>query len=194
MIATALLVVAYLIGSIPFGVIVASRFAGLDVRKLGSGNIGATNVARVAGKKLGAVVLLLDALKGFAPTLAARLLVPDEPWLHVAVGAAALLGHLYPIYLRLKGGKGVATALGVFLVLIPVPVAAGLAVFAALFAARRIVSAASMAAACTVSAVAFAHHGLGPYSYLALFAAVMILWRHRSNIRRIVRREEKRLS
>lgn len=189
----ALLGAAYLVGSIPFGVIIASRFAGLDVRKLGSGNIGATNVARVAGRKLGLLVLLLDALKGFAPTLAARLLVPDLPWLHVGVGAAALLGHIYPIYLRLSGGKGVATAFGVFLVLLPVPVAAGLAVFAALFATRRIVSAASMAAACTVSAVAVARYGLGPYSYLALFATAMILWRHRSNIRRIVRREEKQL-
>ncbi len=194
MIPVALLAAAYLVGSSPFGVLVASRFAGLDVRQLGSGNIGATNVARVAGKKLGAAVLLLDALKGLVPTLAARLLLPDRPWLHVAVGAAALLGHVYPLYLRLKGGKGVATALGVFLVLLPIPVAAGLAVFAALFAARRIVSAASMAAACTVAAVAFARDGAGPYSYLAVFAAAMILWRHRSNIRRIVRREEKKLS
>ena len=190
---TALIVLAYLLGGVPFGYLVVRRVKGIDVRELGSGNIGATNVARTVGKKLGAAVLVLDALKGLLPTLAARLLVPDVPWLHVAVGGAAIVGHIFPVWLRLKGGKGVATALGVYVVLLPVPALAGFIVFAGCYAAFRLVSLGSLLGAITTAIVAFALLGPGAYSALAAGAAVLIVWRHRANVMRLVRRQEKRL-
>ncbi|MCI0574380.1 MAG: glycerol-3-phosphate acyltransferase, partial [Myxococcaceae bacterium] len=127
-----LLVAGYLCGSVPFGVLVARWLRGVDVRQRGSGNIGATNVARVAGKRLGLVVLLLDALKGAAPVVLARALLPGEAALQAAAGLAAVLGHVFPVWLRLRGGKGVATALGVAAVLVPWAALAGAGVYLAL--------------------------------------------------------------
>ena len=131
----ALLVAAgYLSGSIPFGLVLTRFFAGKDVRASGSGNIGATNVARVAGKKLGAVVLLLDALKGTAPVVAALWLLPGQPLAHGAVALAAFLGHVFPVWLKFAGGKGVATALGVLVVLVPWAALAGFVVWVTVLA------------------------------------------------------------
>src|SRR5919201_1252157 len=134
----ALIVLGYLSGSVPFGVLLTRWIRGVDVRTQGSGNIGATNVARVAGKKGGMVGLLLDALKGALPVLLAMALFPQSPRTHAAVGLAAFLGHVFPVWLRLKGGKGVATALGVLLVLIPWAALAGFVVYAAIFGVWRV--------------------------------------------------------
>ena len=135
----ALLVVAgYFSGSVPFGVLVTRKLKGVDVRSQGSGNIGATNVARVAGKKVGVAVLLLDAAKGALPVLLARLFLPGFFWAHAAVALAAFLGHVFPVWLGFKGGKGVATALGVLVVLVPYGALAGFVVYALLFAAFRV--------------------------------------------------------
>src|SRR5262245_33037826 len=112
-------IAAYLIGSIPFGYLVA-RAKGVDIFKAGSGNIGATNVGRVIGPKWGLLVFVLDVLKGAIPTAAMKLLV-DEPIWSVAAGLAAIVGHLFPLYLRMHGGKGVATGFGVVAVLLPIP-------------------------------------------------------------------------
>src|SRR5207253_1319534 len=133
----------YLAGSIPFGVLFA-RARGVDLQKFGSGNIGATNAARALGKRVGAVVLLCDAAKGYAPTLAARAwLAPrldaGEAWA-AGVGLAAFAGHLASPWLRFRGGKGVATALGVFLALAPAQTGAAAALFVVLYAVTRISS------------------------------------------------------
>lgn len=188
--AIALALAGYLLGAIPFGLLVGRGLAGLDVRTVGSGNIGATNLARAAGWRLGALVLALDALKGLLPTLAARLLsLPG--WAPYAVGAAAILGHVYPVYLSFRGGKGVATSLGVFLVLAPLPTLAGAMVFGAVVAVRRVVSVGSMAGALAACATSFALDGASPSSLLLAAAALLILARHRENLARLLKREER---
>ncbi len=183
----------YLLGAIPFGLILARAVAGVDVREAGSGNIGATNVARVAGKPLGVLVLVLDAAKGLGPTLLARFLMPAAPWVHVAVAAAAISGHMFPVYLRFKGGKGVATGLGVFVALVPWAAVAGGAVYGVLVAIFRRSAVGSLAGAATACAVTFATQGLGPYAWFGAAAFVAIVFKHRSNIRRLLRGEEKRI-
>jgi len=186
-----LVALAYLAGSIPFGVLVTRWLLGVDVRAQGSGNIGATNVARVGGKKLGVVVLLLDALKGAGPAWAAVALAPGARWWHATVGLAAFLGHVFPVWLRFRGGKGVATALGVLLVLEPVAAGAGFVVYAVLFAIWRVSSAGSLAGGVVVTAVAW----LGPWpeEYAALTSVLlgMMLYTHRGNIRRLIKHTEK---
>ena len=115
------ILVSYLVGAIPFGLLL-SRGSGIDIRTQGSKNIRATNVARLLGKKIGALTLAFDVLKGFAPMFLAALLVQDDPQRELIIalcGAASVLGHMFPVYLRFKGGKGVATALGAFLYLAP---------------------------------------------------------------------------
>lgn len=184
----------YLSGSVPFGVVVTRFAAGVDVRSAGSGNIGATNVARVAGKKLGVLVLLLDALKGTLPVVAALKLFPDQPLLHVAVGAAAFLGHVFPVWLRFKGGKGVATALGVLIVLLPWSALAGFIAFAILFAIFRVSSIGSLVGGVVAVATGFVLHVRGSlpleYALLAAGLFVMMIWTHRGNIDRILKRTE----
>jgi glycerol-3-phosphate acyltransferase PlsY len=138
-----LVVGAYLLGSVPFGLVLTRLFTGQDVRQVGSGNIGASNVSRAAGKKVGILTLVLDAAKASLPMLLAeRLLAGEgaaaaESWA-VLVGLAAFAGHLYPVWLGFKGGKGVATALGVFLVLAPVPALLALVAFAVGYGTTRV--------------------------------------------------------
>ncbi len=190
--AYALVVVAYFCGSVPFGLLLARRFAGVDVREAGSGNIGATNVARVVGKKLGAVVLLLDALKGAAPVRAARLLV-EGPWWHAAVALAAVLGHVFPVWLKFKGGKGVATAAGVLAVLLPWSALAGFLVWGGVMLVLRVSSVGSLLGAATAVGLAFA---LGaPLEYRALAGALVlvIVWTHRENVKRLLKGKENKV-
>jgi glycerol-3-phosphate acyltransferase PlsY len=184
---------SYLAGSIPFGLLVA-RARGVDIRTVGSKNIGATNVARTLGKPLGALVLLLDALKGLLPALAARhLLHLDETWVAL-VGLFAILGHVFPIWLRFRGGKGVATALGVFAALAPIPAAAAVGVYAVVVLLTRISSLGSLLGATTLLGTMLALRA--PTAVLALGIAVwlLVVVRHRDNIRRIIRREERSVS
>lgn len=189
--AAALVALGYLAGSIPFGVLLTRWWLGVDVRAQGSGNIGATNVARVGGKKLGVVVLALDALKGAGPVFASKALAPGEHWVHATVGLAAFLGHVFPVWLRLKGGKGVATALGVLLVLEPLAAGVGFAVYAVLFAIWRVSSIGSLAGGLTAVGVAWL--GPSPREYAALTSVLfaMMIYTHRANIRRIARHTEK---
>jgi glycerol-3-phosphate acyltransferase PlsY len=195
--------IAYLVGSLPFGFLIAWYAAGVDIRKSGSGNIGATNVARVLGKKLGIAVLLLDCLKGALPTLVLPWLLADSttPGLHLAVlsGAAAILGHMFPCWLRFRGGKGVATALGVALAIAPVSTAAAFVVFALCVALTRIVSLGSVLAACTFCGVELWQLRPSPFANetwsLAVFSTLvplLIIVRHRSNIVRLMRGTEPR--
>ncbi|PTL79122.1 glycerol-3-phosphate 1-O-acyltransferase PlsY [Vitiosangium sp. GDMCC 1.1324] len=190
--AAALLLLGYLAGSVPFGVLLTRWLRGVDVRQSGSGNIGATNVTRVAGKKLGAVVLLLDALKGALAVVLAQWLMPDAPRVHAAVGLAAFLGHVYPVWLKLQGGKGVATALGVLVVLAPLAALSGALVYAGLVAAWRVSSIGSLAGGVTAVVIASLTAQAPEYAWLSALLFALILWTHRSNIQRLLRRTERR--
>jgi acyl phosphate:glycerol-3-phosphate acyltransferase len=193
MLEAGLVVIGYLAGSIPFGVLLTRWVKGADVRASGSGNIGATNVARVAGKKLGVLVLLLDAAKGALPVLAAVALFPPATLLHSGVGLAAFLGHVFPIWLRLRGGKGVATALGVLLVLVPLAASIGALVYAILFGIFRVSSVGSLAAGISAVVAAFALGAPPAYAQLTLALLLMMIFTHRANIGRIIRRTERKL-
>lgn len=185
-------VLGYLAGSIPSGVLVTRLAGAPDPRTVGSGNIGATNVMRAGGKRLGAVVLLLDALKGFLPAvLASSARGGDDPWA-LASGLAAVVGHCYSVWLRLAGGRGVATALGVGLAVAPMPTAVGLAVFVAVVASTRVVSLSSLAAVWSSAGSALLLVGTRRVALLFALAA-LLTWRHRANLVRLVRGEEPRL-
>jgi len=183
-----LIVVAYLCGSIPVGVLVG-RARGFDPRKVGSGNVGMTNVARSGGGGAAAITFVGDVLKGFAPVMIALAMHLDTAAL-ATVGLAALLGAVFSVFLRFEGGRGVSTSLGVWLALAPAPVLIAIVVFAAVFAARRIMSLASIAAAVSLPiAVASLAY---PVEYVALAVAMsaLVLWRHRANIGRLMRGQE----
>jgi len=184
------LLLGYLLGSIPFGLFFVWVAGAGDVRKIGSGNIGATNVLRT-GKKWAAVsTLLCDGLKGAAAVIAARLLLP--PGAEVFAGLGAILGHLFPIWLSFKGGKGVATFLGVAIALYwPV----GLLVAATWLGAALIWKISSLSAliAIALSSSYFLVFGQHSYAALALVLSVLITWMHRENIRRLLRGEEPRI-
>lgn len=196
----------FLIGGIPFGFLLGRSLLKDDIRNHGSGNIGATNVARVIGWKWGAVVLVLDALKGMLPTWAAvAWAAQNQPELRyhlaVATGISAIVGHMYPVYLKLRGGKGVATALGVVLVLGPEAVLAAFVVFAAVAFSTRLIGLASMLAAITYGGFQlYLLQGLWfkPDKWsLTLFSVaipLLIIWRHRSNIVRMLRGTEPPIS
>ena len=188
-----LVALGYFAGSIPFGVIITSLVAGKDVRAAGSGNIGATNVARVAGKKLGAVVLLLDAAKGSLPVLLGLWLAPPNALLHVAIGAAAFLGHVFPVWLKIKGWKGVATALGVLLVLLPTSALIGFATWVIILAATRISSIGSLLGALLAIISGFFLGRPLEYSLLGVGLLLAMLWTHRGNLERIFKRTENRV-
>jgi glycerol-3-phosphate acyltransferase PlsY len=193
----ALLVAAgYLAGSIPFGWVLGRLLLGVDVRTVGSGNIGATNVARAGGRKLGIVVVLLDAAKAIVPILVARRLLgaaPDAEAWSVGVAVAAFVGHLFPVWLRFRGGKGVATAFGIFVVLAPWGALAGAIGYAIGYGATRISSVGSLSGTLACAATAFVVGGTGsPVSWAAVVLALLIVLRHRDNIRRLLSGEEKR--
>lgn len=190
MIAAFLVALGYLAGSVPFGVLITRWLMGVDVRSAGSGNIGATNVARVAGKKLGVLVLLLDALKGALPVLIS-LHWSSENWLHATVGLAAFLGHVFPIWLRFRGGKGVATALGVLAVLVPDSALAGAGVYVLLFALFRVSSIGSLAGGICAVAVAMLRERPIEYRILTALLFVLVLYTHRANIQRLLKKTER---
>ena len=183
---------AYVLGSIPFGVVLA-RAHGVDLRQVGSGNIGATNVARALGRKWAIAVLIGDAAKGFAPVwLGRRLHVPDA---QVALaGLAAIVGHMFTVFLRGRGGKGVATATGAFLAMAPLSVAGGILVFLIVILATRFVSLASMLSAASIPL--FLHYlARAPFwsVVLAIFIAIAIIAKHHSNIARLTQGTERRM-
>nr|WP_211487227.1 glycerol-3-phosphate 1-O-acyltransferase PlsY [Corallococcus exiguus] len=190
---SAFLLLGYLCGSIPFGVLLTRWFRGVDVRASGSGNIGATNVTRVAGKKLGAVVLLLDALKAVLPVALAVHYLPGDAKAHALVGLAAVLGHVYPVWLKLQGGKGVASALGVLVVLVPKAALAGAIIYGLVVSRWRVSSVGSLSAAVVAIATAFFTAPSREYVLLTAGLFVLMLWTHRSNLLRLARRTEHRL-
>lgn len=183
------LLVGYLLGSIPFGLLL-TRMAGKgDIRDIGSGNIGATNVLRSGSRKLAALTLLLDATKGAVAVLIAQLIWPDSVRF---AAAGALIGHLFPIWLKFRGGKGVATFLGILIPLLPVAALVYALVWIGLLLTVRISSAAGMAAAASAPLTAFV---LGDQQlFLMLLAfALLVIWRHRENIQRLIVGTEPRV-
>ncbi len=187
-----LICAAYFIGAIPSGVVL-TRLAGVeDVRCSGSGNIGATNVYRVAGKRLGVLTLVADVLKGLLPLLALKLSgIHDERWL-VLVAVALFIGHCYPVYLRFKGGKGVATVLGIYLILSPVAVLVALVVFAGVLWLWRYVSLASISAAALLPFMVYAVEHSVTFFVATLVIAAGVIYRHSSNIKRLFNGTETR--
>jgi glycerol-3-phosphate acyltransferase PlsY len=186
------LVGAFLLGSFPTGVVVA-RAKCVDLRKVGSGNIGTVNVGRALGRRWAAFVLLVDAGKGALPVvLAARMF--DLVWLPAAAGLVAVLGQVFSIFLKGRGGKGVATSLGAGLALAPLPALVCVAVWIALFARFRISSLASLAAVASFPTLLWLFHaGSGPNLAFAGAIALLVFFRHKDNIRRLVRGEELRV-
>lgn len=183
-----LTILSYLLGSVPSGFLVGSS-TGVDVRSAGSGNIGATNVARTLGWKKGLVTLLADVAKGFLPVLAANLLDLGAA-AAASAGLAAFAGHLYPVFLGFKGGKGVATAAGVYLGVMPLGLLALLGVFVLAVLASRRVSPASMAAAATGPVAAWALSYPMETFWMSLVIGFLVVVRHRENIRRLMAGEE----
>ena len=187
------LLIAYLIGSIPFGLILG-KMAGVDVRKVGSGNIGATNVSRLLGKKLGLFTLFADMGKALLPMILAAWWLQGgldrEVWVAFC-GAAAFLGHLYPVYLKFKGGKGVATALGVFLYLAPAAAVLDLAIFVGVVYNWGYVSLGSLSAALLLPGLVWLLYGSVNKALLAGFIGALVWVKHWDNIRRLLRNEEK---
>jgi acyl phosphate:glycerol-3-phosphate acyltransferase len=182
---------AYLAGSIPFGLLLA-RARGIDLRQVGSGNIGATNVARAMGKGWAVAVLAADAAKGFVPVWLGRRLGFTATAIALA-GGAAIVGHMFTVFLRGRGGKGVATSLGVALALSPLAALIGFAVYVAVFALSRLSSVGSLLGVWTFSLLYVLREAPPrPLVALALGGAALVTLRHRENIARLVRGEEKK--
>jgi glycerol-3-phosphate acyltransferase PlsY len=180
---------SYLVGSIPFGLFITRLASGQDVRAIGSGNIGATNVARAAGRKAAAATLLLDALKGFVPAFFASKSA-DSSSLGAACGVAAVVGHCFPVWLRFRGGKGVATGLGVTLALAPLAALCGALAWALAYAIARISSVGSLAGSAAALLVAGAT--ASRQALLAVAAIVcLVAVRHRGNVRRLLSHQER---
>ena len=189
--AVAVLLASYLLGSIPFSYLVARR-RGVDVRRVGSGNVGATNVMRSAGTAAGLLAFALDFVKGMAASLLARQ-SSSEPWVAAAAAVTAMIGHMYPVWLSFKGGKGVATGAGAFLPLAPLPTAAGLVAFALVLAATRYASMASIAGTITLAVLAFVLGAPRPVAVAAAAAGLLVVWKHRGNLRRVAAGTESRV-
>lgn len=200
MISGLLIIAAYFLGAVPFGLLVA-RSRGIDIRTVGSKNIGATNVLRSVGKPWGILTFVLDALKGFVPALVFPILgrVADENFqplgnLGLWCGAAAIVGHNFPVYLGFKGGKGVATSAGALLGIAPAACGIGLATWMIFFFTLRYVSLASIVAALTIPVAAwllYLKSGIVLPIALTLLGA-LIVWRHRANIQRLIAGTEHR--
>ena len=189
---------AYLLGAVPFGLLIARWVKGIDIREHGSKNIGATNVFRVVGKKWGILVLLLDALKGALPCLLPLFLGVQPPIsLRLVLGVTAILGHSFPVWLKFKGGKGVATSLGVFLAVCWQPTLSAFGIWIMMFTLCHIISLSSLVAAVVFPVmIVFYDWGNSDLNILlpiSLVLAVFIFYTHRANIQRLRQGSEKKL-
>ena len=198
------MIIAYLLGSIPFGYLIVRQKLGDDIRESGSGGTGATNVSRRAGKTAGTITLLLDVLKGSLAVLIGKVLLTGPPpfvdWLVAAASLAVIVGHIFPVWLRFRGGKGVATGVGVFLILAPVALLCAGVLFVAIVASTRFVSLGSITAAAALPVCVWLQSvfvepvaDLGPLLTTAVLGALLIIFAHRSNIGRLARGTESRI-
>lgn len=183
---------AYLLGAVPVGIILAAM-KGADPRKVGSGNIGATNVMRAAGKKMGILTLIGDILKGFIPTIIA-LLMRQPQYIVALMGFAAFMGHIFPVYLKFRGGKGVATAVGVYLAISPLAVLINVAIFALVLARWRYVSLGSIVGGCLMPLTLLALGMTKEFVCLALVIGISVLLKHKDNISRLMQGKENKIS
>lgn len=181
-------IIGYLLGSIPFGYLYGKKIRGIDIRKHGSGNVGATNAARVLGKHVFVIVFTADLLKGVLAVLLPYWLGMQES-VQVLAGIAAIMGHTFSIFLKFRGGKGVATSAGVFAALAPISTAAAIVVFLVVLVIARYISLASISAAVALLAaglVQFFSKNIGHWTFGAIvLVCVLVIWRHRSNIQRL---------
>lgn len=186
-----LLVLAYLVGSIPFGLVVGKLFYHVDVREHGSGNVGTTNVFRVLGVKAGIVVLVCDMLKGYIPALIAAYFF--NPWFAIFVAAAPVVGHMYSIFLKGKGGKGIATGAAVVAALVPTTFLIIMLVWVVLMLTTRYVSLASLSATFLVPILVIWFDDPLPYQIAAVLVTIVIFYAHRGNIGRLLHGKEHRV-
>jgi len=186
------LALAYLLGSVPFSFLVARFFGVPDVREVGSGNVGATNVMRSAGKAAGILAFALDASKGAIAALAAQRLA-SGPVLPPLAAAAAVLGHMFPVWLGFRGGKGVATGAGAFLPLAPLATAAAISAFVLTALATRYVSLGSVVGTLTLATAAFLTGAHPAVAWSATVIGALVVFKHRANLERIVRGTESRV-
>jgi len=187
-----LVVAAYLLGSIPFGYLIVRGKSGADIRETGSGGTGATNVSRRAGKAAGVLTLLLDAAKGSVAVLIARAVSGDD-WVIAAAAIAVLVGHIFPVWLGFRGGKGVATGVGIFLVLAPIALLCASVVFVAIVVLTRYVSLGSMTAAVLIPVLVWLQSDSQTLLVAAVAGAVLIVFAHRGNIQRLASGTESRI-
>ena len=204
--AVLIVIVAYLLGSISFAVIFSNHFIKADVRELGSGNAGTTNVMRVVGFLPGALTFLCDAFKGFVACFAGKLVFEKvfengEEWAVYGAficGVACMLGHIFPIFFQFKGGKGIATSVGIFAVCCPTAIVIGLAVFAICVLRIKIVSLSSIIATFTVITLTLVFYNdsalFWPQAVLAIIMGVIVILKHSENIKRLIAGTEKKLT
>jgi glycerol-3-phosphate acyltransferase PlsY len=187
-----LTILAYLLGALPFGLLVA-RSRGVDIRQQGSGNIGATNVFRCIGKGWGIFTLILDVMKGFIPAFVFPMIGDLGPGYGVLFGVVAVMGHSFPVYLKFKGGKGVATSAGVLLGIAPLAIAAGVACWVVCMMVSRYVSLSSIVAAVAVAITVWIRGDKGLVVNIATtFMSALVIWLHRANIKRLLNGTESR--
>jgi glycerol-3-phosphate acyltransferase PlsY len=189
---TVVVFAAYLIGSIPFALLLARHWGATDLRQVGSGNLGAANVMRASGVTAGVLVAILDITKGACSVMLAERLSGNAA-APAAAGLAAIVGHIYPVWLRFRGGKGVATACGVFSVLTPLAIPPALAIFLVTVALTKYISLGSLLATIALPPLAYAMGSPAPAVITASAAAVIIIFRHRSNLARLRTGTERRL-
>ena len=191
-----LLFLGYVFGSFPSGYLAGRIAKGLDIRSLGSGSTGATNVLRHIGKRAAITVFLLDVFKGIIPILLAKFLLLNDSW-QVAIGLSALIGHIWPVWLNWRGGKAVATGLGIFLGLSWQVGLATLGIFILMITLFRIVSLASVSAALSLPLIMFISFKTSsisiPFLIISILAMTLVIWRHRENILRLLKREEPKI-
>lgn len=184
---------AYIFGSIPWGYVLCRAVKKIDIRKHGSGNIGATNVYRTAGPVLGISVLILDILKGLLPVLLAKVFFFTDPVYLMATGIASILGHNFSLFLRGRGGKGVSTSFGVIIGLFPLPALIALLIWTAVTATTRYVSAGSIIASLSMPFFIYAFHRNPVFTAAGIIVSIMIVYTHRSNIKRLLEKKENRI-
>ena len=186
-----LILFSYLLGSVPTGYLVAKRVMGIDIREHGSGNPGAANVYRIVGKWAGITTFVIDALKGFIPVCLARYFCPQEYWVAIVCGVVAILGHMWTIYLKFRGGKGVATSAGVFAALLPIPTALAFTSFVLCVWKWGRISIGSICA-CIVLPVASFFIGSHPMSVNVMVTAIglLVIYKHIPNIKRLLAQKE----
>lgn len=190
MLIAAMLIASYVVGSIPFGLVAGKVLQGIDVREHGSGNIGATNVMRTLGMGPALAVFALDIVKGLVPVINAAIFFRMEPWMPVAAGLCSILGHTFSVFLKFKGGKGVATSLGVIIGLAPGVAGIGFAVWFIILLITRYVSLASMIAALCIPVLMYLFHRPPDQLLFGILAAIFVVAKHHANIKRLIEKKE----